>query len=75
MAFYTDQYIITLTEMDSNNPYYAIDEKEIVNELKKLDNKVREELSKPNVDKKKLYELRFQQLMKGIYLTQNPLDL
>lgn len=40
-------------------------------EMKKLEDDVNEELSKENVDKDKVYKLRFQQLMKGIELTQS----
>lgn len=52
--------------------YNSIDQKEIINEIQKIDNQVMEELSKENVDKKKIYELRFQQLMKGLWINQNP---
>lgn len=47
-----------------------VDPKDIVREIQKIDNQVEEELSKENVNEQKVYNLRFQQLMKGIYLTQ-----
>lgn len=50
---------------------YSIDDKKTIEELKTIENNINEELSKDTVDKEKLYKLRFQQLMKGIYLTQN----
>lgn len=50
---------------------YSIDDKSAIEELKKIENNINEELSKDNIDKNKIYQLRFQQLMKGIYLTQN----
>lgn len=52
--------------------FNVIDDKEIVSQIQEIDNKVKEELSKENVDDNKVYQLRFQQLMKGIQLTQNP---
>lgn len=55
--------------------YNLMDDKELVAEIQKIDNKVTEELSKEQVDNKKVYELRFQQLMKGIQLTQNPYNI
>lgn len=52
--------------------YNSIDQNEIIHEIQNIDNQVIEELSKENVDKKKIYELRFQQLMKGLWINQNP---
>ena len=43
----------------------------VVHELQKLADDVDEYIEKGEIDPKKLYELRFQQLMRGIYLTQN----
>ena len=50
------------------------DNGEIIHILQEIDNQVNEELEKENVDKQKIYNLRFQQLMQGIYLTQNPFN-
>lgn len=52
--------------------YNSIDQKELIHEIQNIDNQVIEELSKENIDKKKIYELRFQQLMKGLWINQNP---
>lgn len=57
------------------NPMYLTDEVDVVNEVLKINNEVKEELAKPSADKKKLYELRFQQLMKGIQITSNPYNI
>lgn len=48
------------------------DQRELVSEIMDIDSKIQEELESENVNKKKIYELRFQQLMKGIQITQNP---
>jgi hypothetical protein len=53
-------------------PNYILDNAEGMRLLSDISNQIDEELSKETVDEKKLYQLRFQQLMKGIELTQNP---
>lgn len=51
--------------------YLTPDQGEILNEIKKINTEVIDEIHSEKPDNKKLYNLRFQQLMRGIYLTQN----
>ena len=54
-----------------NNYFYTIDDSNSIEELREIENKIKDELNAEKVDDKKVYELRFQQLMRGLYLTQN----
>lgn len=58
-------------KMNLYNMYLAPDQGEILNEIKKINTEVIDEMYSEKPDNKKLYNLRFQQLMRGIYLTQN----
>ena len=56
----------------NNEPFLIYDEGEIIKEISEIDAKVKEEVNKPNADNDKIVKLRFQQLLRGMYLTQNP---
>jgi len=56
----------------NNSPYLIVDDASVIKEIYKIDEQVKEELGKPNYDKEKVMKLRFEQLLKGIYLTQDP---
>jgi len=58
-----------------DTPYLVYDNSEITKEIQEIDAQVKEELAKDKVNQERLYQLRFQQLMRGIYLTQNPYEL
>lgn len=58
-----------------DTPYLVYDNSEIIKEIQEIDAQVKEELAKDKVNQERLYQLRFQQLMRGIYLTQNPYEL
>lgn len=61
--------------MNQNTPYFLVDNDEIIKEISEIDAQVKEELSKPNYDNDKVVKLRFQQLLRGMYLTQSPYDM
>ena len=44
----------------------------VINGIIDIDEKIQEECNKDEVDKKKLTELRYEQMLRGLYLWQNP---
>ena len=44
------------------------DEKEVINSVVEIDNKINEELDKEKVDNELVCKLRFEQMLKGLYL-------
>lgn len=54
--------------MDKIN-IYNIDNTDIINNIKNISDKIDEEFEKEEVDKKKIFELRYQQFIKGLYLS------
>lgn len=55
-----------------NEEYGTYDEKEVINGVVEIDNKIAEELGKENVDKDLVCKLRFEQMLKGLYLQTIP---
>ena len=46
--------------------------KDIINGIIEIDNQIQEEVDKDVVDKQKLTKLRFEQILRGLYLFENP---
>lgn len=46
--------------------------KNIINGIIEIDNQIQEEVDKDVVDKQKLTKLRFEQMLRGLYLFENP---
>lgn len=46
--------------------------KDIINGIIEIDNQIQEEVDKDVVDKQKLTKLRFEQMLRGLYLFENP---
>lgn len=44
----------------------------VINGIIDIDEKIQEECDKDKVDNKKLTELRYEQMLRGLYLWQNP---
>lgn len=47
-------------------------ENEVLEKLHQYEEQVNEELSKDNIDKEKIMKLRYEQLLKGMFMTQDP---
>ena len=45
--------------------------KDIINGIIEIDNQIQEEVDKDVVDKQKLTKLRFEQMLRGLYLFEN----
>lgn len=54
------------------NEYGIFDEREVVNSLIDIDKKINEELDKEKQDKELICKLRFEQMLKGLYLQAIP---
>lgn len=54
------------------NEYGIYDEREVVNNLIDIDKKINEELDKEKQDKELICKLRFEQMLKGLYLQAIP---
>lgn len=54
------------------NEYGIFDEREVVNNLIDIDKKINEELGKEKQDKELICKLRFEQMLKGLYLQAIP---
>lgn len=50
------------------NYYDLIDRKDVINRIIEIDEKTNDVLSQENVDEKKLFKLRYQQMIQGLYL-------
>lgn len=48
---------------------YSIDNTDILYDIKNILDKIDEEFEKEQVDKKKVFDLRYQQFIKGLYLS------
>ena len=46
--------------------------KDIINGIIEIDNQIQEEVDKDVVDKQKLTKLRFEQMLRGLYLFESP---
>ena len=46
--------------------------KDIINGIIEIDNQIQEQVDKDVVDKQKLTKLRFEQMLRGLYLFENP---
>ena len=46
--------------------------KDIINGIIEIDNQIQEEVDKDVVDKQKLTKSRFEQMLRGLYLFENP---
>ena len=46
--------------------------KDIINGIIEIDNQIQEEVDKDVVDKQKLTKLRFEQMLRGLYIFENP---
>ena len=46
--------------------------KDVINGIIEIDNQIQEEVDKDVVDKQKLTKLRFEQMLRGLYLFENP---
>ena len=44
----------------------------VINGIIDIDEKIQEECNKDEVDNKKLMKLRYEQMLRGLYLWQNP---
>ena len=52
------------------------EEKEIIQGVIDIDKKIIEEVNKGSMaDKQKITKLRFEQMLRGLYITQNPMDI
>lgn len=47
---------------------------DIVNTIADIDGEITEECNKENADKQKIFQLRYQQMIKGMYLNQNGIN-
>lgn len=54
------------------NEYGIFDEREVVNNIIDIDKKINEELGKEKQDKELICKLRFEQMLKGLYLQAIP---
>ena len=45
-----------------------IENKEVIENIKDIDSKIKEEINSNNIDKEKLFKLRYQQMIQGLYL-------
>lgn len=54
------------------NEYGIFDEREVVNNLIDIDNKINEELDKEKQDNELICKLRFEQMLRGLYLQAIP---
>ena len=55
--------------IDYTNP----EQTENINNVIEVDNMLKEEMGKEKIDKNKITKLRFEQLLRGLYLSQYPL--
>ena len=46
--------------------------RDVINGIIEIDNQIQEEVDKDVVDKQKLTKLRFEQMLRGLYLFENP---
>lgn len=46
--------------------------KDVINGIIEIDNQIQEEVDKDVVDKQKLTKLRFEQMLRGLYLFESP---
>lgn len=54
------------------NEYGIFDEREVVNNLIDIDNKINAELDKEKQDNELICKLRFEQMLRGLYLQAIP---
>ena len=47
---------------------------DVVNTIADIDAQITEECNKENIDREKIFKLRYQQMIKGIYLNQNGIN-
>lgn len=47
---------------------------DIVNTIADIDAQITEECNKENIDREKIFKLRYQQMIKGMYLNQNGIN-
>ena len=47
---------------------------DVVNTIADIDAQITEECNKENIDKEKIFKLRYQQMIKGMYLNQNGIN-
>jgi hypothetical protein len=57
-----------------NTDVWIKDESEVINKIKNISEDIDKELDKDEIDKERLFKLRYQQFIQGLYLTQNPLN-
>lgn len=50
------------------NSYEELTREEVVSNIRKISEEAKEELSKEKIDEKKLFQLRYRQLIQGLYL-------
>ncbi len=56
--------------MDSRGIY---DKSKVIEGIAEIDGKIQELLSKETIDKSKLARLRYEQMLRGLYIFENPL--
>ena len=56
--------------MDSRGIY---DKSKVIEGIAEIDDKIQELLSKEIIDKSKLARLRYEQMLRGLYIFENPL--
>lgn len=49
--------------------------KKVVDKLINLAYEIEDEMNKEKVDEEKIFKLRYQQMIQGMYLTQNPYEM
>ena len=47
---------------------------DVVNTIADIDAQITEECNKENIDREKIFKLRYQQMIKGMYLNQNGIN-
>lgn len=53
---------------------YILNQKEAIERVREIDKMVIEELNKDKKDREKITRLRFEQMLRGLYITQNPIE-
>jgi len=56
--------------LDADGVY---DKQRVIDGIVDIDEQIQEEVNKDEVDKKKLTKLRFEQMLRGLYLWENPM--
>lgn len=58
--------------MDYLDSTLTYNENKVIEGIVEIDNQIQEEYSKEKADQPKLTQLRFEQMLRGLYLFQNP---